>query len=147
MKRAIFLFLLLSLPNVAHAANWKYAINDINDSIFYVDVDSIYKSNSGLVMYWDKTLYKNKPNTTPNTVPVYNGHKAWYSLSLNGEDCGGGVSYLAYQVITYGLNGQVIYNYEAPSYDQPSGVRPAPETIGDAVHNFICNYWALRPTP
>jgi hypothetical protein len=135
MGKQILVAIILSLITCpSWAASWVQVATDSSGSIFYIDKTSIQK-NGGLVTYWMKVLQKNT-HKIPSENTYIRGSKVWYLLKRTSQQCSNNVvAYPVEQTIYYGLQGQVLSSNE--SFYSPS--EPAPGTVGEIIHNVLCN--------
>lgn len=138
--RGLVLALCLAVCAPVWAARWVEVAEGVGKgSVFYVDADSLYQGTGGIIGYWLKTVYKNNSNA-PGEAMVSQGQKVWYGLSLNGESCGNDLRYAYYQWTFYGMRSQVL-DYGSSS---PVVSRPVPDSVGEALHNFVCGFWRAK---
>lgn len=139
---ALVLCLLLAVP--AMAANWVEVTTNINGSIYYIDVNSLYKDTHGNIDYWLKVVPKNEKNI-PGETFMWGGKKVWHTLTLSGANCETGQSIGPYQGTFYGMQGQVLGQMEEPiNWMMVPKRMPTPDSVGAQMHEFVCGYWVLK---
>jgi hypothetical protein len=140
MKKLVMILAIAMLALPAGAADWRQVATDTNGSIIYLDRSSI-AANRGIVQYWLKVLLKNQ-NNLASANRYYKGTRVWYMLYKTEEDCNGtSTLFPMEETILYGTKGQVLHS-TGPIPAMPAS--PAPDTVGEAIHNAVCNSTVAR---
>ena len=122
-----FLFLFFFATNI-FALNWK-EVTPIEDGIFYVDIDSIKKSN-GMVYYWELEDRYEKI--------TIGGYTFISSVAYNITDCDTN-RIKTLKVVFYEKNmasGRVQYSED---YESPSWTYSVPGSAGDLINEYVCS--------
>tara|TARA_B110000003_G_scaffold238157_1_gene243603 strand:+ start:211 stop:591 length:381 start_codon:yes stop_codon:yes gene_type:complete len=122
-----FLFLFFFATNI-FALNWK-AVIPFDDGIYYVDIDSIKKSN-GMVYYWDLEDRYEKI--------TIGGYTFMSSVAYKIADCDMNRTKIL-KVVFYEKNmksGRVQYSED---YESPSWKYIVPGSVQDLINEYVCS--------
>lgn len=127
MLRIILILIVISIPTLARASDWKYIGTDISGNAFYVDTESVLIDGDTRTL-WEYVILKE-----PSTIEDKIFYKAKAQHSIN---CAKRTSHLL--VVNYlDSKGIMVYygDYRAIFSDDPI----IPDTIEDLTRKYVCS--------
>ena len=117
----LFVIVSLLLSISAEGADWKYITKNTEGDMFYINTESIKHISETVVRAWIKTVYK-KPKLSDSKELVE-------ALTYEEYDC----AEIKFNII------QIINRYsDIFFYPEEDWNDIAPDTIGSAIHNYLC---------
>ena len=123
MKKIFLTFIVLLFPVSVFAANWVEVSHKV-----YVNTDNLIPSGK-TQSFWVKWL-------NPGDWDLVNKQKVWYEMRYTNVYCTSQEMSTSTST-SYDLNGKVIDSFSA--YKEYR-FKIVPESIGEALYEFVCNY-------